>query len=191
MKRCEGNFNTFLDKLDLLLQFATTKFKNVILAGDFNTNFNNVSSNTDNLLNLIALFGIVVTISNITRQTEKSASCIDNILTNIDDSDVRVGVLDPLLSDHYGQFITFKSISEQGNSDFKFVRSYSNRNIENFKSSLLSINWNLLYNSNLDASSLMDTFFEIFISLFQKILKQSNFQINLLILLTNGFLHLF
>ena len=163
MKRCEGNFNTFLDKLDLLLQFATTKFKNVILAGDFNTNFNNVSSNTDNLLNLIALFGIVVTISNITRQTAKSASSIDNILTNIDDSDVRVGVLDPLLSDHYGQFITFKSIIEQGNSDFKFVRSYSNRNIENFKSSLLSINWNLLYNSNLDASSLMDTFFEIFI----------------------------
>ena len=174
---CSGNFNSFLDTFESLLIFSSARYKSIILVGDFNTDFNLKTPNTTNLITLISSFNIHSTISVSTRVTPLTSSCIDNILTNMDMSEIQTGVLDPLLSDHYGQFIIINYESQSPKSDFYYRRLYTNSKFEDFKFSLKNINWTTIFESNSNASNMMDLFIQIFVSQIQchfKLCKVSN-----------------
>lgn len=114
------------------------------------------------------------TIDKPTRVTSNSASFIDNIFTNLSNIDVCAkvdvaGIFITDFSDHFPVFIhsTLKSSSVSSNLPL-YSRNYFKRKIQNFSSSLSSIDWNDVYQAN-DTN----TAFNVFSSLFSQIYTDS------------------
>lgn len=145
-RSCVGDINLFLTNLENLLSRYATVSKKVLLVGDFNVNFKAVSQNLTDLSCLINSYGLYATISDSTRISKQSASCIDNILTNIQDDCFETGILDPCLSDHLGQFIL---INKQVTKDLPpvFRRIVNDSGLSSLRDSLLEIDWSIFENS--------------------------------------------
>lgn len=103
-----GDFRCFLLRLELLLVRVAKKTYKTVLVGDFNVRFDCSSADLLQFLNLIDSFGLEITITDFTRVTRFSSSCIDNIITDIDRGDRRVGVYEPNIADHRGQYLILK-----------------------------------------------------------------------------------
>lgn len=156
-----GDINTFLDLLEQLLIHCSTKFSKIILVGDFNVNFRGASPALSELVCLTSSFGLEVTISEYTRITSHTMTCIDNILTNLADDYYETGVIDPCLSDHLGQFINIKV--HKNDSSHIWRRNIGSKGIDKLKVSLNNIDWslfnkNLNYKANFLAEFLVNTF---------------------------------
>ena len=105
----QGSIQTFLDKMHELL-YTLNKGRNtnkqIVIAGDFNINF--LDSNcmfTTQIVDLLVQFNMDITITAATRVTNTSATCIDNIVTNVSEERRTSTVKDWLLSDHLAQII--------------------------------------------------------------------------------------
>lgn len=80
-----GDFDLFCKQLDIalgLLEFEEQK--NIIITGDFNINFIAESNEKQGLLELVESHGLHVVFDEPSRVTQTSATCIDNVFTNID-----------------------------------------------------------------------------------------------------------
>lgn len=158
-----GDFSIFLQQLEKLLDFCFDISHHLIVMGDFNVNFNNNSTNLSDLISLVSSYGLEPCIEKHTRITSNSATCIDNILTNLNTKAVTTGTLDPCLSDHCGIYLSINAqITCNKNSPTKF-RQFSMTNIEKFKQELLLINWTIFtpssnYDSNYLAAFLVNTY---------------------------------
>ena len=165
-----GDFNIFLYNFENLLETLSSNYSKVIIAGDFNINFRLTSGNLTDLICLISSFGLHVTISEYTRVTMQSSTCIDNILTNISDNEYKVGVIEPCLSDHFGQVITLsnKENSKANISQVTLRRRITNNGIANFRDSLSKINWSIFSGNKYDATFLSEFLVKNFQSLVHK-----------------------
>lgn len=94
------------------------------------------------LTNLIKIFGLKITISECTRITENSSSCI---ITNLDADTYAAGVIDPCLSDHFGLYLLLRRTKSVTNQSIKYIRSFNCNNINNFKYALNYINFNDIF----------------------------------------------
>lgn len=145
--RC-GNFSTFLECFDNLLYDFTDKYKKIVVLGDFNIHFDKESNDKSNFLSLINSYGLEVTISDYTRVSERSKSCLDNILTTFDGDHFKTEVIEPCLSDHYGQVIYLNlnnnSKSIQGGN---FVRVVTDRGLFKMKECLNVMDMGSYYGS--------------------------------------------
>lgn len=146
-RSCVGDIGIFLTNLENLLSRYSADGKKIILVGDFNINFRLISPDLTDLTCLINSFGLFATISDFTRISKQSASCIDNILTNIPDECIKTGVLEPCLSDHLGQFIL---VNEIVNNDTPtvFRRVVNDTGLLSLRESLHEIDWSIFENSN-------------------------------------------
>lgn len=175
-RSCAGKIEVFLEKLETLLEFLSNKYSKIVLAGDFNVNFRATSGNLNELVCLLNSFGLSVTISEFTRVTAQSASCIDNVLTNLGEDEYEVGLIDPCLSDHYGQFIKVC-----GNKDLPKTimrRRFTNHGLLKFKTHLLDIDWSIFYNVNYDAAYMSEYLVNIFSTLVNRIFPLKKCNIN-------------
>lgn len=157
----KGNFDTFLDRLEGVLRICYNFNKKTVILGDFNVEFKENSANLRNLLNLLESYGFNPTISDYTRVTSTSKSCIDNILTNLNKENFEAGVVDPCLSDHKGQYVNLFNTTNCSNKS-SWKRVITSRGLEQMRISLSMINW---YNSfsevfdiNCTANSLINIF---------------------------------
>lgn len=106
-----SNPEIFFEKLESILhkihREAIKKRKKIIIGGDFNINVsdNNESRVKERLLQLLNAYNISPNFKEPTRITATSATCIDNIFTNFQDSVGRI--IEPCLSDHTAQIISF------------------------------------------------------------------------------------
>lgn len=130
----KGDFAIFLLNLECLLNTYYKSSHNIILVGDFNIDFKLDSCNQIKLTNLCKSFGMVPQIHNYTRITEHSASCIDNIITNMSVGKNEVGVFDPYLGDHKGQYIFLNKKSDQPPSILR--RVISDINMSKFRNAI-------------------------------------------------------
>lgn len=87
-RSCTGDFNYFLDAFENILTRLLANGRNIIIVGDFNVNFMINSANVNDILCLINSFNLRITIKDYTRITQKSSTCIDNVITNIDEVSV-------------------------------------------------------------------------------------------------------
>lgn len=138
-RSCSGVFGVFLDRLENLLRCIFDRYRSIILVGDFNINFNQDSVGLSDLLSIFYSFGMNVTINQCTRVTASSATCIDNVITNLPESSYSVGVSDPCISDHSGQFINFRCAVQKSKPVTR--RFFNHRNIQRFRSFLLGVDW--------------------------------------------------
>ncbi|KAI5718591.1 hypothetical protein M8J77_023607 [Diaphorina citri] len=161
---------TFLEKLDMLLGEVHTR--NIFLMGDFNINILVLSPVTAEFTGILNSFNLVPLINAHTRVTDSSATCIDNIFTNVcTDTDIsRPLNLKSGLSDHHCQLVTIV-LSEPPPKIKKFQsRSFTLENKARFSEKLLDENWAEVYNThgvNNKLDALYDKILRIFDSCFQ------------------------
>ena len=158
---CNGDFGVFLQSFEILLGDMSGKHRNIIILGDFNVDFLKYSLHLESLVCVISSYGIQATISDFTRVSGTSRSCIDNILTNLNDDLYNTSVIDPCLSDHYGQVISFGSHSMAGASRPVHQRPITQRGLHRLKTAVAQTDWHSFYSSNcacLLSSFLTNTF---------------------------------
>lgn len=146
-----GDSKIFLNKLEQLLVDVSSKFTKIILLGDFNIDFMGQSSILKEITCLISTFNLNITILEYTRVTEHSSTCIDNILTNISVNNCYMtGVIDPCLSDHFGQYIILNSKVPVTVTDEVPIRNITIQGIKEMRTLLSLENWTTFSNSNMN-----------------------------------------
>ena len=168
-----GNFNYFLQTLDVILQSLNSHISNTIICGDINVNYltdNNQKKKLDNMLLSHNLTGIV---NFPTRITGSSASAIDNIFFNITRfEDYSVYPLKNDLSDHDGQIVKIKTELPTFSGGINIVRKVNEYTIIDFLNSLSNESWESTFNTeNVDLmfNSFLNTYLRIFYSSFPPI----------------------
>lgn len=159
-----GNFHIFLEKLEQCLTKYVNENSEVVIAGDFNVDF---LKNTQEMLELVSLinsFNIQHTISEYTRITHTSKSCIDNILTNVDYDSAEV--LQSMISDHTAQKLTV-GIKNTHSNKFILKRIFSEENKKDFSNRLANTDWSEVYKlSKGEVNKQWETFICIFLEHF-------------------------
>lgn len=149
----KGNYKIFMLKFEELLYQIIQSYNKIIITGDINLELSNKhdTAETLNFLNLIKCYGFQKTISEPTRVTRTTSSCLDNFYTNIE-TEFKVGVIDPCLSDHKGQFFLYPGDVNDASTQPVLIRQFTQKNIQLFKNSLNMIDFtNIFFDCHLSA----------------------------------------
>lgn len=172
-----SNPNIFLDKLELMLHELFKKFRSkvkVIIAGDININTLQDGKVTDRFRNIALTNNLNIHINQPTRKT----SCLDHILSNINDASALV--LPLYLSDHdTAQLLKFPVdyIARRRRSYFIYKRDYSDEYIHKFKDCLANLPWSDIYAEN-DFNHAFDKFYELLQLLYKLCFPKIRIKIN-------------
>lgn len=98
-----SRIQSFLIKLEDVLQSLSASSKKAIICGDFNINTADCSGNE--YQDLIASYGFHNHIIEPTRVTHTSSSSIDHILSNLDTESIDAGVITENVADHFPVYI--------------------------------------------------------------------------------------
>lgn len=131
----------FFEKLSNVLSLLTSENALIFLVGDFNIDLKKCNRVSRTFLILLQSFNLVQTITEYTRVTSISATCIDNIFTNT--CFVKSLIINFHLSDHLGQLVYFKV--NQLNKHYVYKRSFSHENKIKFVNMLKVENWLHMY----------------------------------------------
>lgn len=142
----DSNFDAFLDKLEEYLIKTVSGNRLVMLTGDFNIDKAKNPSKFQVLTDLLNVFDLKIKIDLPTRISEKSASCLDNFLTNI--TDAECSVLEPLISDH--KAIMFEMIANKKVKSEELIemRCFSESNLTELRIRLGWEKWSHYYDIN-------------------------------------------
>lgn len=139
----QGNSITFLERLELLLSRLPSKHK-IILAGDFNIDFENKNNTqTLRLSDLFQCYDLTMHINHPTRVTDTSSTTIDYIVSNIQE-DISCDVFDPKLSDHHACLANIPVNCHCLSDGRRLGRIYGGRNFEAFRQSCQNFNWSFI-----------------------------------------------
>lgn len=150
-----GNFQLFLLNLEHLLLKFTKKTYKTILVGDFNIRFDSDSTDLLQFSNLLDSFGLEVTISDYTRVTQFTSTCIDNIVTDIDCNNRRVGVYEPSIADHRGQYLVMKDRLNNNKPSYVTRRIITDKSLSEFRYVLSTACWDTFFSLK-DANKMAD-----------------------------------
>lgn len=112
---------------------------NIIIAGDFNIDILLDSKESRLFKDILDSFGVRTTIHEPTRIANDSATCIDNVITNIDN--VTASVVQTHLSDHLAQIFSFNSASPKFAPEKITTRIINANSLEVFIRALASEDW--------------------------------------------------
>lgn len=171
----------FLDKFDILCEILNNKFRNIIIAGDFNINVLIKNKAYHAFINILNSYDFEYKVDFPTRVTAETETAIDNFVSNIKCKKLKISGLITQISDHDGQLLEIlgiKNISQLVNK--KYSRKFSSTNISLFLKMLAGENWQGVYQATVEAK--YDVFHSIFAHAFEisfpKLLvleKRSNF----------------
>lgn len=134
-----GSIEVFEEKLDELLQLLSQNavIKNIFVAGDFNINFEINTRTTQRVQDIFHISNLRKSFSEPSRIALTSSTLIDNIFTNVDQSDYYADTVNFHLSDHRAQILTCVSlVSTATESTKKIIRVINDQNTQNFKEEL-------------------------------------------------------
>ena len=148
--------------------------KHIYIAGDLNFNLLDYSTNkkVKSFVDTLLQHSLLPTINKPTRVTKKSATLIDNIITNIfnHQSNFDTGIIETDISDHFPTFL----ICDDADCDYNssptttiFKRTINERSMINFHKSLQEANRELVAHTN-NVNNAYDTFLHIFSKLYDK-----------------------
>ena len=151
----------FFDKLQLLCSKLFTLNRRIIICGNLNINTLVDNKETSQLLNIMLMFNLIDLITSPTRITNRTATCIDHIITNISPEESKCEIIDTGLSDHTAQLMSFHTKKKSQDSKGLNVRKYCMKNIEKFEYTLNNIDWSPVYNEE-KVDIMFNTFYDIF-----------------------------
>ena len=151
-----SEFEPFIDHIENVLKQINTS-KSIYLCGDFNIDVLKSAAHnfSKSFFDLLYSYGMFPMIDKPTRVTSYSATLIDNIFTNCFSNNSRSGILYNDITDHLPIFSScaHKGISKTKVERFKYIRSVSNTNRENFKVDLCKVQWEcVLEETNINAA---------------------------------------
>lgn len=165
------NIKFFLERLTDLLDKIYNSNDYFIICGDFNIDFLIQSKNQELLTNCLLEFNLNYHIECNTRITKSSATCIDNIISNI--RDVTAKVEHTFYSDHTYQLCTFelpfcKTLTNDSNT-VGYKRAFTSERINKFKEYLQHEKWTDIYgdgNFNYNFDKFYNAFLHYFTTCF-------------------------
>lgn len=144
-----GIFNIFYEKLQETLVYLNKTYKeyNIILCGDFNVHFEKENDKYKlELVDLIKSFNLRITVDAYTRVTKNTKSCIDNVITNTEENNINVTIVQPHLGDHHGLLIE-QSYEEKNDQIIKkMARPMTKKGYEKFIEIIGNIDWTEINN---------------------------------------------
>ena len=155
---------TYWDLIEESLRKANSTNSTIVLLGDFNSDFNHPNRKIFDIMNTFSLQQLV---SENTRITENTATCLDLIFTQSLDFVKNVEVLPEICSDHSCPCLTIDvGKRTEPNSYKRIFYDYSKLNKDNFLNLLNQVNWNEILDNpqndiNLCAETFSQTFFDI------------------------------
>lgn len=143
-----GDFNIFINNLNIILDDIFNINVPIFVVGDFNIDFAKNSIEKTNLINLLGTYNIVHTVREYTRITSTTSTIIDNICTNIQ-TEHKTLVETVYYSDHNLQIIQFEipetHIKQKQSS---YVRLFSDNNKKKyFSHHLQNEHWQEVYST--------------------------------------------
>ena len=162
-----SNVEHFFLKLESCLSILVNENVTVFIAGDFNVNILACDGTSVNFLCLLGSYNIFPSITDFTRITNTSRSCIDNIFTNC--TNYRTSILNTHLSDHTAQKLTFKCSAQKKTQVIIKKRNFSTENIKYFKQCLREQDWATLFEADIaNVEAQWDCFVCIFFPIFEQ-----------------------
>ena len=160
---------TFFEQLIIQIEMLEKFNLPIIYFTDSNLDLFKVQNNpnTAQLCEIFSSYSYLTFISKCTRELNGFASCIDQIWSTLDPSRViKLGIGTDTFSDHFYTSIIFKLDSpRKAKKNDSSYRKMSTENIDRFKDSLASLNWNSVTElESTDAAT--DSFLDIFNTLF-------------------------
>ena len=159
-KSPNANDDIFLNKMESLLQVISTKYPNkqLYFCGDFNIDITASTAASKSLINVMAEFGLKPCFTEPSRVQRQSATCIDNIFSNVPQY---TGItFDPHISDHRAQCLTIRTACNPSLRPRKTkVRIINERNINILATNLGAVDWSGVF-SILDPEEAFDRFFD-------------------------------
>lgn len=139
-----GDFAVFMEHLERLLERINTRYKYIFILGDLNCDPVKYPNENRVLKYTMDSYGLVNAITGYTRVTQKTASSLDVIYTNYPRKKYVAEVINPGLSDHFGQVITIdinKAICRQ---IFEIKRNIPLSGLIGLKRALSQTDWGSL-----------------------------------------------
>lgn len=162
--------DTFNDKLSEI--FGNEK-KKVFVCGDFNVNLLNTNEHkkTRDFVDTMYSLSLFPVILKPTRITCSSATLIDNIFTNDNESKIVSGILLSDITDHLPVFATIQNTTKAKIQNYpeiqKLRRNKTPEAVEALKEDLGKQNWNVVYIHD-DPNDAYDEFVSIFTALYDR-----------------------
>lgn len=165
----EKNFKIFMEKIEIMLEYLFNK--KCIICGDFNIDLLCENKKRTEFVSLLRCYNFKTLIKTATFTRNQSSSCIDNLITNLDDSYIQKVSVDHngLADGHAGLFCELKLYMPMGNranTNQKIIiekRMLTKNNHETFSKKLLGIDW-----SSMGINSFLRKFHDVFQSSFRK-----------------------
>ena len=145
------SLNIFNDMMTTSFNKMQHENKYLYITGDFNVNtlFNVKGGlSTQQFKNIFSSNYCFPFINKPTRVTDHSASLIDNIYSNIPSQNCFSGILKTSISDHYGIFCIDNDCNLNNDKVQIVKRSFTLKNIANFKNCLQNVTWDFVYLSD-------------------------------------------
>ena len=167
-----GKYAVFKNNLKSVIKKVNQEKKLLCVTGDFNINAlsYDVFPKTKSFFDMLFKHNIIPVINRPTRVTRKSATAIDNILTNnLVDANFSSGIIKTDISDHFSVFHSFELSNKSNMKEKRTInkRNLSNANIENFRIALGNANWDGVLLSN-DTNTAFHNFHNQFIDIFNR-----------------------
>lgn len=142
-----GSREVFYNKLAWVLEKTSQEGKRVILSGDFNFDFLNTRDRAQ-LCELLTCHQLKQTVTSPTRITQSSSSCLDNIFTDLDFSNVTV--FETGYSDHCAQklSVSLNCVSEETTKIETVCRRINSRTLAVLSGLLENADWSDVYSQS-------------------------------------------
>ena len=118
-----------IEKFTEYLKYTLPKLinKKVFMMGDFNINLLNFNSHapTNDFVNTFFSYNFLPCINHPTRISHISSTIIDNIFTNLTNSEITCGNILTQISDHFPQFLILKNANMEYNRSVTYKHDYS------------------------------------------------------------------
>jgi len=141
----DGNTDTFLGVMHNVLTYLN-KAKHIIIVGDFNYCFIQQSSGCNNVCNFFSSFGFNFKNKDPTRLER----CLDNVFINFTNDLLHCEVVQNTFSDHSALIFGYKSQKGKIKKTMKIIRPVTSTGISLINNILLSVDWSLLKDPNID-----------------------------------------
>ncbi|XP_045480881.1 uncharacterized protein LOC123685270 [Harmonia axyridis] len=148
-----GDYPTFLSALEWVLEECLGSYGDdrILVVGDFNVDFIKTSKDKTKLIEMLKMYSMRYIFTEPSRVTIHSSTCIDNMFTNVTESECVQETYEPFLSDHKAQILRIPTAITRPENEitrFKIKRQFNNKNTHHFIEGIRSINWKLIWNGN-------------------------------------------
>ena len=158
----------FINELQPYIETALDYTPHIILVGDINIDFNNLSNNL--LKDCLSLFNFTNVIKEPTRVVLNTSSLIDPIIVSDTCSVLDSGVIivDEFISDHRATYVSLKIPFEISTCYWREVWNYKNADYHLLNDLIEDYDWNLIINDTVSVDEAAKNFTGIFIDFCRK-----------------------